>query len=642
MISNVSSETGNKVSLLQEAEELRESGDLQGAIKLLRSACDTYPNDAAFFASLSHCYIIEDNLASAETCLMAALELDPQSSNVKTVQARLLLKQQKVSQALDIAKKASQWDPDDIGIKCILGSILRTVGEIDESFRIFSEVLDVNPDCTEALINRGMLFLKRGDQDSAIKDMVEAHKLRPDLEFLWEPIIALEIELGEHNKAVQLANEVLKRKENYKIFGMLGIAFQNMKKFRQSEEAYLRAISISPGYADAYNNLGTVLKEQGKFTQATKIFEQYISLCPNNPTGYNNMGVTLQKQGKLEESLDAFNKAISIRPDYAEVYSNMGNALKEKGQLEEAIGTYTKALSLKPDYADAHFNMGNALKDQGKLEEAIQAYKKSLSLKPDYANTHFNMGNALKKQGKLEAAIDAYTKALSLKPDYAEVKHMLASLNGVTTKTAPREYIENLFDGYANNFEASLVSHLEYKIPKITRETLIKLYPNQPLGSVLDLGCGTGLFGLEIKNYCSELVGIDLSKKMLSFAKQKRIYDKLGHSDIVDYLSSMPLDFDYFIALDVFIYVGNLTEIFQLITTRNRRSAKLVFSTEHTQADGYHILKSGRYSHSKSYVENLCTDYGCTISYFSTINLRKEKGRFLTGGIYILEFLEKI
>ena len=61
---------------------------------------------------------------------MTALELDPQSSNVRTVQARLFLKQQKVSQALDIAQTALHWDPDDIGIKCILGSILRTVGEL--------------------------------------------------------------------------------------------------------------------------------------------------------------------------------------------------------------------------------------------------------------------------------------------------------------------------------------------------------------------------------------------------------------------------------------------------------------------------------------------------------------------------------
>ena len=323
MISEPRSATGNKESLLHKGEELRQSGNLQGAIKLLRSACDMYPNEAGFFAQLSHCYIIKDNLVSAEKCLMTALELDPQSSNVKTVQARLLLKQQKVSQALDIAQTASHWDPDDIGLKCILGTILRTVGELEESFRIFSEVLDVDPDCTEALINRGMLLLKRGEQESAIQDMVAAHKLRPDLEFLWEPTIALAIELGEHNKAVQLGNEVLKKKANYKIYGMLGLAFQNMKKFRQSEEAYVRAISISSEYADAYNNLGTVLKAQGKLSQAVEIFQKYISLKPNNAEGYNNMGTALLEQGEVKQAIEFYNQAVALQPDYAEAYWNL-------------------------------------------------------------------------------------------------------------------------------------------------------------------------------------------------------------------------------------------------------------------------------------------------------------------------------
>ena len=113
---------------------------------------------------------------------------------------------------------------------------------------------------------------------------------------------------------------------------------------------------------------------------------------------------------------------------------------------------------------------------------------------------------------------------------------------------------------------------LEYKTPKLLRNILIKSNDNQELGSVLDLGCGTGLFGTEIKNHCSKLEGIDLSKKMLSIAKQKNIYDKLTQIDIVEYLSTMPLNFDYYIALDVFIYVGELTEIFRLIKSRNKKS----------------------------------------------------------------------
>ena len=215
---------------------------------------------------------------------------------------------------------------------------------------------------------------------------------------------------------------------------------------------------------------------------------------------------------------------------------------------------------------------------------------------------------------------------------------MLSALTGNTNETAPREYVENLFDDYAKKFETSLVDKLEYKIPKLIRDILIKPNNNQTLGSVLDLGCGTGLLGPEIKNHCSKLEGIDLSNKMLTLAKQKNIYDKLSQFDIVEYLSTTPLGFDYYVALDVFIYVGELTEIFRLIKSRNKKPGHLVFSTEHTEKEGYHLLRTLRYSHSKSYIESLCKKFDYTISHFSTNKLRKEKGDFLTGGIYILEF----
>ena len=47
------------------------------------------------------------------------------------------------------------------------------------------------------------------------------------------------------------------------------------------------------------------------------------------------------------------------------------------------------------------------------------------------------------------------------------------------------------------------------------------------LGNILDLGCSTGLFGLEIKQVCEHLEGIDLSKKMLDEAKKKNKISKM-------------------------------------------------------------------------------------------------------------------
>ena len=215
---------------------------------------------------------------------------------------------------------------------------------------------------------------------------------------------------------------------------------------------------------------------------------------------------------------------------------------------------------------------------------------------------------------------------------------MLSALTGNKNETASREYVENLFDGYAKKFEASLVDDLEYKTPKLIKDILINSDRNVSLGSILDLGCGTGLFGTEIKSLCSKLEGVDLSKKMLAIAEQKNVYDKLNHFDIVEYLSSMPLDFDYYVAVDVFVYVGNLTELFRLIKSRSQKSGNFIFSTEHTEKEGYHLLKTGRYSHSKSYIESLCKKFDYGLSHFSTAKLRKDKGSFLIGGLYILEF----
>ncbi len=454
------------------------------------------------------------------------------------------------------------------------------------------------------------------------------------------------INLFNQKKLQQVFNESQILTKQYSkslvLWNLMGISAAQIGKLDEAVLAFQNAIGIKPDFAEAYNNMGNTLKNQGKLEEAIEAYNKALSLKPDIAEAYNNIGIALKEQGKLEEAIEAYTKALSLKPDYAEAYNNLGNALKDQEKLEEAIETFNKALSIKPDYAEAYYNIGNALKDQEKLEEAIIAYNKALSLKPDYTKAFYNLGIALTEQGKLEKAVEAYKGALLIEPYNRSTKHIIASLTGKKTKKAPMEYVENLFDSYAKKFEISLVDKLQYRTPKLIVDILSNSNDHLELGSVLDLGCGTGLLGQEIKDCCSKLEGIDLSNKMLTLAKQKNVYDKLTQADIVDYLSCMTLDFDYYIALDVFVYVGSLSEIFRLIKIRNKKPGRLIFSTEHTEVSGYHLLQTGRYSHSKSYVESLCKKFDYTISHFSTTKLRKHKGLFLKGGIYILNFAGKI
>jgi predicted TPR repeat methyltransferase len=143
---------------------------------------------------------------------------------------------------------------------------------------------------------------------------------------------------------------------------------------------------------------------------------------------------------------------------------------------------------------------------------------------------------------------------------------------------------------------------------------------------------------MEIKHFCKHLEGIDLSEKMLCKAKEKDVYNKLIKHDIVDYLSHASLNFDYFISTDVFVYIGDLSDVFRLIKSRNKTGGKLAFSTENYDGDDFFLEQSGRYSHSKKYIESLCVKFGYKLLHFETQALRKEKDEYLTGGLYLLDF----
>ncbi|MDC1384029.1 tetratricopeptide repeat protein [Candidatus Puniceispirillum sp.] len=359
---------------------------------------------------------------------------------------------------------------------------------------------------------------------------------------------------------------------------------------------------------------------------------------PDYAEAHNNLGITLKELGRLDKAEACYKQAISLKPDYAEAYSNLGITLKELGRLEEAEASYRQAILLNPDYAEAHNNLGITLKELGRLGEAEANYTHAISLKPDFAEAHYNLGITLKELGRLGEAEASYTHVISLKPEHSSAKHMLAALAGETTPTAPRDYVEELFDNYAAKFESCLVDNLEYNIPRVITEMIIKDSEFDLLGSIMDLGCGTGLFGVEIKQFCDHLEGIDLSEKMLDEANKKDIYNKVIKGDILSYLSNASLNFDYFVSTDVFVYIGDLSDIFRLIKTRNKPGGKLAFSTEDYDGDGFFLEQSGRYSHSKKYIEGLCKKFGYELRHFETQPLRKDENQYISGGLYILDF----
>jgi predicted TPR repeat methyltransferase len=61
------------------------------------------------------------------------------------------------------------------------------------------------------------------------------------------------------------------------------------------------------------------------------------------------------------------------------------------------------------------------------------------------------------------------------------------------------------------------------------------------------------------------LDGLDLSEKMIALAAAKKIYRNLHAGNIVNFLKTTRKRYDFFLAGDVFAYVGDLAQTFALL-----------------------------------------------------------------------------
>ena len=358
---------------------------------------------------------------------------------------------------------------------------------------------------------------------------------------------------------------------------------------------------------------------------------------PNEAILYNISGACYASLGQMDTAVNRYEKALDIEPDYADAHNNLAITLQGLDQLDAAVERYKKALAIKPDYAEAHYNLGDTLHKLGQLDASVRSYEKAIAIKPDYTEAHNNLGNTLKRLGQLDAAVRSYKKALAIKPDYVVPQHMINALTGNTSTKPPKEYVKNLFDDYAERFDDSLVKQLQYKLPFLIKELILKLDPpRNKFERVIDLGCGTGLTGKELRDISNNLTGIDISSNMVNKARKLDVYDCLIEGDVVDILSSSKEKYDLFIALDVFIYVGELTKIFNTVRQCCNKNALFIFSIETQEEDDYSLLKSARYAHSDNYILSITSDTFKVIN-SQEVNLRKEKESWIKGKIFILQ-----
>jgi predicted TPR repeat methyltransferase len=462
--------------------------------------------------------------------------------------------------------------------------------------------------------------------------------------------------------------------ENYALYNDLGLSLARQGQFQEAEKQYLMAIEKYKEYVEALNNLASLYYKQERFEEALFFYQKAVSYNPDYLAAYYNMALIYMKLEQFDEAIIQFKKVISLSPKHGHAHFHLANLLVQKNHLEEAenhyheailqqpalVNAYTnlaviylkqnhiedarkyyeQALTLDPALPEVHFNMGVILADQGKLNEAIIFYKKTIELDPCHAQAFQNLGACYYKQDNMALAIEYYEKAVSLSPADATLSYLLKALKqDKTQETAPFNYVRQLFDRYADEYDDHLQTLLIYQVPVLLKTVIEeKKRPKLCAWDVLDLGCGTGLMGKIMKPYAHYLLGVDLSKKMLLKAESKAIYDDLICADIKTFITQCNLRFDMVVAADVLGYIGKLEELFQAVHCCLKEKGSFAFSIELVQneADAFCLQPTGRFKHGQQYIEKLANQCSFSIKHQKLETIRLQQGLPVEGMIFLL------
>jgi predicted TPR repeat methyltransferase len=475
-------------------------------------------------------------------------------------------------------------------------------GNLGQADAICRQVLDAEPQCLDALYLLGVVCHVQGRIEESIS--------------LYRRLLAINPNVAEvHNS--------------------LGAAWASQGRLDEAAACYREAVRLKPEYAEPYNNLGFLLASRGEGETAVDCYRRALALKPRYPAALSNLGVACVQLRRLDEAVRCFQEALALEPQSVPFLKNLGNALLHQGKTAEAADSFRQALRLHPDDAEAQNGLGAVHRTLHQWEEAEACLRRSVAHSPDNARTHRNLGSVFHDQGKYAEALACYRDALRLNPDDAETRLLVDALSGSSQLArVPTEYLAALYDGFAPGFELNLVDRLGYRSPALMKEALGPAPAARSL-AVLDLGCGTGLCGVQFRDWAHTLIGVDLSANMLDKARERGLYDRLIRADLLDALRDLEGPFDLILASDVILYLGDLEPLARGVHRLLRPGGRFVFTVDLCDGPGYRLLPFVHFAHSRAYLHETATRAQLHEARVDPVAFPRDSGRQAAGLVVV-------
>lgn len=195
-----------------------------------------------------------------------------------------LLREGKYSAALRELMKSEKMNDQDSLLHYYMGHVYMQKNRLDLAVERYKRAIELKPDFAGAKNDLGVVYLKKGEIDTAI---------------------ALFEEVNE---------EILYASPHNPLFN-LGRAYYMKKDYKKAEEYLQEALDLEPRFVPSKLWLGRVYRKTGRVDEALKLLEKTVKKDPLFAIAHFDLGEIYEQSGQPEKAVESYNRVIELIPE---------------------------------------------------------------------------------------------------------------------------------------------------------------------------------------------------------------------------------------------------------------------------------------------------------------------------------------
>ena len=232
-------------------------------------------------------------------------------------------------EALEVARKAHDMDPDRVGTVCLLAAAYEENGERKKAESLLRDTIVKFPNEPRPYDQLGRCYFARHKIEAAERLYLRA------------------VELVEKHPHHHILDPML----NW------GGRLLALGRVNEAVEMYERSIAAHPTQAGGYAKLAKLFKMQGEFELAETMCRKALKLDPDHGEVLRDLGLTLWANGHRGEAVETLERAFARNPAHTYAHASLAWARDELGQWQNSFEDCVRSVEAAPSAIWNHWRL---------------------------------------------------------------------------------------------------------------------------------------------------------------------------------------------------------------------------------------------------------------------------------------------